>query len=263
VEAFDLAVGLGPVGTGALVGDAEFGARVGPVVGAVRATVVGQDPAHAHPTIGEPRDGVAQHGRGGLLGLVVMGFHVGHAGVVVEDGVQVAGPDQWLPVLALRGAGAGRGRGPVLLALLAADVAPAAAVGDLAELLDVNVDQVAGVFVLVPADPLTGYPVDVAEPVEAAPGQHRVDRRCRHPERVGDLDRTQPAPQAQPHDLAHHLRWGAMGLPEGCTRAVHHPGGPLVAVPGGPLRRGLPRHVVPLGRPGRRPPVVDDQPRQP
>jgi hypothetical protein len=60
-------------------------------------------------------------------------------------------------------------RGAVLLALLAPDVAPAAAVGDVPELLDVDMDHRARVGVFVAADRLAGGPVDVRERVEPAP----------------------------------------------------------------------------------------------
>jgi hypothetical protein len=63
-------------------------------------------------------------------------------------------------VLGLPGSG-----GPMLAALLAADEAPAAAVGDVPELLDVHVDKRSRVVVLVAADDLAGAPVDVPEPV--------------------------------------------------------------------------------------------------
>jgi len=45
---------------------------------------------------------------------------------------------------------------------LATQVAPTATVRDLAELLDVDMNQVAGVLVLIATDPLTGDPVEVA-----------------------------------------------------------------------------------------------------
>jgi hypothetical protein len=53
----------------------------------------------------------------------------------------------------------------VLLALGPADVAPAAAVGDVAQLLDIDVEQVPGMGVFVAADGFAGDPVDVGEPM--------------------------------------------------------------------------------------------------
>ena len=49
---------------------------------------------HGDAPFGEPGDRVAEHVGGGLLGLVVVGLDVGDTGVVVDDGVQVAGPNQ-------------------------------------------------------------------------------------------------------------------------------------------------------------------------
>ncbi len=53
VVALDLAVGLGPVGAGPLVGDAQFGAG-GPVPGPVAGAVVAQDPLDGDPGGGVP-----------------------------------------------------------------------------------------------------------------------------------------------------------------------------------------------------------------
>ena len=120
--------------------DAQLGAGVAPEVGPVGGAVVGQDAFDGDAAVGEPGDRAAQDpDRGGGL-LVVVDLDVGDPGVVVDDGVQVGGADQRVADLAcapVRSAVAG----PVLVALLAADVAPAAAVGDVAELLDVDVDQ--------------------------------------------------------------------------------------------------------------------------
>lgn len=122
-------------------------------------------------------------------------------------------PDLWVAVLVPRPVGPDSCRRPILLSLLAADVAPAAAVGDAAvgdaavgdaaELLDVDVDQGAGLLVFVAADRLTGGAVDVGEPVDPTADQHRVHGRGRHVESIGDLDRTEPLFPPQVHDLAH------------------------------------------------------------
>lgn len=64
-----------------------------------------------------------------------------------------------------------------LLSLLAAEVAPASAVGDVAELLYVNVEHRAGMVVLVAPDGFARGAVDVREPVEVRVGQDLMDRR--------------------------------------------------------------------------------------
>jgi hypothetical protein len=58
-----------------------------------------------------------------------------------------------------------------------------AAVGDVAELGDVDVDQRAGVRVLVTPDRFTRHTIDVAEPVQSTPHQHRVHGRGWHASR--------------------------------------------------------------------------------
>src|SRR5690606_35924381 len=135
----------------------------------------------------------------GLLRFIVVGFDVGDAGVVVDDGMQVAGPDQRVVVLV---AGFVRRRGPVLLALLAADVAPTPAVGDLAELLHIDVDQIAWSIVFVTANRFAGGPVDMGEPVDPTADQNSVHGRGRHAEALSDLDWSEPLLPAQMHDLA-------------------------------------------------------------
>src|SRR5690348_9383001 len=106
-----------------------------PQVGAVGGAVVGQHPPGGDAAVGEPSHRSAQYrGRGGR-GLVVVDFGVGDAGVVVDDRVHERVTQQWSAGLAA--AAAGVSRGPVPVTLSSADVAPAAAVGDVAELLDV------------------------------------------------------------------------------------------------------------------------------
>jgi hypothetical protein len=92
------------------------------------------------------------------------------------------------------------GRGPVPGAGGAADEAPPATVGDVAQLLDVDVDQRARVGMLVPAHRLPGGPVEVSEPVQPAPGQHPGHRGGRHADQRGELDRAEAFAQPQRHD---------------------------------------------------------------
>jgi len=180
--------------------------------------------------------------------------------VVVDHGVQEAGADQRLSVLALGSAGPGSSGCAVPKAQFAPDVAPAASVGDLAKLLDVHVEQFAGPLVLITADRLTSGTVDVTEPVDPTPDQDRVDRRGRDTEPLADLDRTQTLLPSQVHDLAHHRGWGAVGLPARPRRTVHHAHRTLDLVAVSPLLSRLPRHVVTLGGPWDRPSLLDNQP---
>src|SRR5688572_28437243 len=213
MEAFDLAVGLRPVGPGALGLDTQLGAGVAPGVGAVGRAVVGQHPLHGDAAGGEPGHRPAQHADGGGSGLVVVDLGLGDPAVVVEHGVHERGADLGVVVRVARLAGGG---GPILVALGAADVAPAAAVGDVAQLLDVDVQHRAGGVVLVAADRLAGGPVDVGEPVYPAAHQHRVHRGGGHTHPVGDGHRAQPLLPPQVHDLAHDWLRGA---PRAAVRA--------------------------------------------
>jgi hypothetical protein len=106
---------------------------------------------------------------------------------------------QWVAVAA------GLAAAPVGLAVLfaggAAQESVAATGGDVAELLDVDVDQRAGVGVLVAAHRRSGGPVQVAEPAEVAAEHDLVDGRGGQTDPWGDLGRSQPLPQAQLDDL--------------------------------------------------------------
>jgi hypothetical protein len=121
--------------------------------------------------------------------------------VVVEHGVHERGVQHGVAVGVAAAAG---GVGTVPLALRAAHIAPAAVVGDVAQLLHIDIQQRTRGVVLVAADRLPGGPVDVGQPVEPAVDQHRVHRRGGQAEPVGDLHRTEALLPPQVHDLAHH-----------------------------------------------------------
>src|SRR5215203_860116 len=106
--------------------------------------------------------------------------------MVIDDGVHEGLAGAGLVVLALRQAG----RGPLVqIALLPSHEAMSAAVRDVAELGDVDVDQRSWVRVLEATQGFTGDPIDVREPVDPAAHKHRVHRRGRDTELTGDLDR--------------------------------------------------------------------------
>ncbi|SFB33009.1 hypothetical protein SAMN05192575_107225, partial [Nocardioides alpinus] len=60
-----------------------------------------------------------------------------------------------------------------------------------------------------------------------------------------------------------HRRWCPVRLVMGSRGSVSHACSAFGRVPIGPLLRGLPRHVIALGRAGRWPAVVDDQASEP
>ena len=93
--------------------------------------------------------------------------------------VQVGPADQRVVPPAAWGAGSGGCRGSVDVALSSPDVAPPAAIRDVAELGDVDVDQRTRVGVLVAAQWFTGDPVDSTQTVDPAADQHGVHGRGR------------------------------------------------------------------------------------
>ncbi|AGW40416.1 hypothetical protein O159_06970 [Leifsonia xyli subsp. cynodontis DSM 46306] len=109
-----------------------------------------------------------------------------------------------------------RGDGLVPLSLETSDVAPAATVGDVAEFLDVDVDHRSGMLVLVAAGGFAGADVDVAGPIDPAPGEDRVNGRGGHAELGADTDWSQPLLPPQMHDLADQSS-------RGLVRAVMRP----------------------------------------
>src|SRR5690606_6275092 len=82
VEAFDFAVGLGPVGPGAAVLEAVQGC--GEVLGPVAGPVVGHHGGNGDPGGGEVGACSDPEGRCGLLAFVGEDLGVGQSGVVVD-----------------------------------------------------------------------------------------------------------------------------------------------------------------------------------
>ena len=106
--------------------------------------------------------------------------------MVIDDGVDVGIAHQWVAVLVL---GLARGGGVVLLALLTADEAPTVTVGDVAELLHVDVQHRSGVVVFVAPDRFAGGAVDMGQPVQVCGDQNAVDRRRGDAQSAGQLHR--------------------------------------------------------------------------
>lgn len=176
IQPFDSAVGLRTVGPGLLVGDPGGCQGVAPGMGLVAGTVVGEDAFNGDPARGEEGLGPLPEPGGGFLLLVGEDLAAGEAGVVVDDRVDLAvvGP------------------GPGLPARLAAECFVAAAVGDVAELLDVHVHQFTGPVAFVAAYGAAGCPAEVGQAGQAEAGQHAVDGRGDQAEQVGDAGRSPP-----------------------------------------------------------------------
>ena len=173
VESLDLAVSLGPIGPGPLVGDPELLADLAPLVAAVAAAVVGQHPLDDHPAVGEPGVGSGQEPGRRLLGLVGVDLGIGQPGVVIDGGVDEPMASQRVMVAAAAAAGAvglavGLAGGP-------AQEPVATTSGDVAQLLDIDVDQVAGMGVFLAADHLAGGPVQITQAAAAAADQDAID----------------------------------------------------------------------------------------
>lgn len=205
MEAFDLAVGLGPVGAGLSWGDAELFAGIAPGVGFLGRAVVGEDPLDPDAAGLEPGHCPAENPDRGDGFLVVMDLGVGDPGVVIDDAVNERGPDLGLTVFRSWFAWCG---GTIPVALRASNVSPAAGVGDVSELFDVDVDHRPGVVVFVTAHDLTGADVDVVELVHPAPGQHGVNGRGGHSELAGDPDGPESFPPTERDDSFHHVGAG-------------------------------------------------------
>ncbi|ORV49975.1 hypothetical protein AWC05_28875 [Mycobacterium florentinum] len=97
--------------------------------------------------------------------------------MVVDDGMDKGVAEQ---LIAIAAAADARRRRAILAALRTSDEPPPAANRNVAQFLDIDVDQRAWVFVLVAANPLTRADIDVGQPVQSTPNQHRVNRRGRH-----------------------------------------------------------------------------------
>ena len=84
-----------------------------------------------------------------------------------------------------------------MMMTLSADPAPAAAVGNVAELLRVDVQHRTGMVMLVAADGFSGGAVDARKPVEMGIREDAVDRRRRDAEPASQLHRPFPTSQWQ------------------------------------------------------------------
>jgi len=181
---------LGPVAFGEPGLGAQVGQGLAPGVAApVGQGVVGHDPFDGRDAEGgEGLRGAAEEPGAGVGLLVGVDLGVGQPGVVVDGAVHV--------VVADSGGGAA---GAASVAVAAVD-APAAAVAEPAEFLDVDVDQFTGAVAFVAAHPVAGRPVQPGQPVQAVAGQHGVHGGGRHVQDRGQPPRPELAAGTQ---LAH------------------------------------------------------------
>lgn len=117
--------------------DAQPSSGVSPGERLVGRPVVREHPCDGHTAVGEPRDGALEHSDRGDGLLVGAALDAGNTRVVINDGVEERGPD--VGFVAPPFPGALRRGFAVPVALLLADVSPSAAVRNVAELRDVDV----------------------------------------------------------------------------------------------------------------------------
>ena len=102
-----------------------------------------------------------------------MDLGVGQVGVIIDDGVDEGMSQQRLVMLVL----SRRGGLTVPVTVLTTDMAPVPAIGDVAKLLGVNVDQATGVAVLVTTHRFfPGRSIDLRQPVQPGRGQDPMER---------------------------------------------------------------------------------------
>ena len=136
-QALGFAVGLRPVRSGLLHGGAGPSARLMPEPGPVAGSVVGDDPFTIDAECGVESDGSGPEPGCGCGLFVRVDLGVDDAGAVVEGGMQVY---------------VARTRVTAVCVVASSVHAPAAAIGDGRQFLDIDVDQLAWTFPLIAAD---------------------------------------------------------------------------------------------------------------
>ena len=239
-HALGLAVGLGPVGSGEPVADAQLVAGRGELAAPVAAAVVGEDPLDRDPVARVEAPGSPEEGRRGLRALIGQLLHVGQPRVVVDRDVHPVPADAPEPVLEAR---------------LTAMDAVASALADPPQHLGVEMDELARALALVAHDRRPG--LEPVEAAQAAPAQERVDRRAGEPGLPGEDVR--PRVELEPAGTDRIDERDGMGtrLAVDGAAPVDEPCLTLPAEPADPLRAGLAADPRGIGRLRDRPAVPD------
>ena len=206
-EALGLAVGFGRVGPGALVPQAVVGNGAGEQLAFEGGAVVGHDALGGDAMRREPVQGVVEESHGAFLALVGHDGGEGQARGVVDGDVEVLPAGAALPALA---------------AAVAGDAVADAV--DAAELLDVDVDQLARALALVAEN--GGLGIERPEAAEAEAAQLQADGGPRQAQRARD-GRAGAALAAQRFDPSGGFRRQAGRAVMGPGRTVPQPVGTL------------------------------------
>jgi hypothetical protein len=226
------------------VAQAELGASERVLARDVGGAVVCHHALDADAAVGKPAERAAQEGDRGLGGERVEHLGVGQPGVVVDHHVHV-----------FEAGLAAAMTGTQLASAVTDDAVAGAARADPAELLDVDVHQLARTAALIAARRLGRLePRTLPEPDPPQPPRHRRERQ---PQRLGDL-RSRHAQPAQRHDRGHQpvrqppshpLRRRRAILKRLARRAATHP-----------LARRHHAHAGGLGRRRERPTLLQHPP---
>ncbi len=197
METFDLAVGLWSIRTCAAVFDA-VAERLAEGVRSVAGSVVSQHLSNKDALPFEPRVGAQPERGGGVLAFIGQHLRVRQPRMRVQGGVNEVISADRISVLA-EDATALIGPG-VAVALRASELAPASTGGDLAQLLDVDVDEIAAGRGLHATYHAAGGAVEPAQLGDAVAAQHVVHHGHVQPQQVSDSGRPPPAGDPHPDD---------------------------------------------------------------
>ena len=150
--------------------------------------VVGEDALHHDAVGGEECRGACPERRRRGAAFIAADLGVGEPAVIVHRGVDVVEADSQR------------------VSALAPPNAPATAGWNPPQLLDIDVDQIARVFVLVAADHTPRGSIHPAQPVQLLAHQHAMHRRGRHVEAHPNANRAQLGAPPQRLDLSLHSR---------------------------------------------------------
>jgi hypothetical protein len=218
-EPLGLAVGARGVGLGAQVAQPQCAASLPPIVAAISRAIVGDDPLDSDAVAGKPGQRAFEKRHRAFLALVAQHLAVGQARGIINADVEV------FPA----------GAAPAVAGIAGDAVANRL---DAAELLDIDMDQLAGPLALVAHR--RWFRFERRQPAQPDPAQELAHRRDRHAELPRDRRAAQPL-SPQPLDLDNPLGRGAVPaalwrrtvISQGRRTATEIAGQPMVGAAGG------------------------------